>query len=133
MPAFANIADETARKWNHDRAETGYNDGVHFTAPGGRFAPNAWGLYDLHGNVAEWCLSTYKPYPYTATDGRDDPATPGEKVVRGGSWNDTLKLATSAARWRYLPYKPVYNVGFRVVVPATIRDVLAAAGKSPAD
>jgi formylglycine-generating enzyme required for sulfatase activity len=130
MPAFANIADETARKWNHGRAETGYNDGVHFTAAGGHFAPNTWGLYDMHGNVAEWCLSTYRSYPYSATDGRDDPANPGQKVVRGGSWNDTLNQATSASRWRCLPYKPVYNVGFRVVFPASVQDKIAAIEKS---
>jgi len=126
MQAFANIADETARRWNHGRAETDYNDGVHFTGAGGQFAANVWDLHDLHGNVAEWCRSTYRPYPYNADDGRDDPATPGEKVVRGGSWNDTLRMATSASRWRYLPYKPVYNVGFRVVFPADERKVLAA-------
>jgi formylglycine-generating enzyme required for sulfatase activity len=127
MPAFANIADETARKWNHGRAEQGYEDGVHFTGAGGRFAPNAWGLYDMHGNVAEWCLSTYKPYPYSMADGRDNPMTPGAKVVRGGSWNDTLRFATSASRWRYQPYKPVYNVGFRVILPIREQQVVASA------
>jgi formylglycine-generating enzyme required for sulfatase activity len=38
------------------------------------------------------------------------------KVVRGGSWNDTARYATSASRWRYHAYQPVYNVGFRVAV-----------------
>ena len=123
---FANLADETARPWNHGRAETGYNDGVSFTAPGGQYPPNAWGLYDMHGNVAEWCRSIYRPYPYDPRDGRDDPSAPGMKVVRGGSWNDTLKFATSASRWRYQPYKPVYNVGFRVVVEADAPEVAAA-------
>ena len=116
QPAFTNIADETARRWNHDRAETGYNDGVHFTAPGGRFPANPWGLCDMHGNVAEWCLSTYQPYPYRTDDGRNSPDATTLKVVRGGSWNDPLRLATSASRWRYSAYKPVYNVGFRVVL-----------------
>jgi formylglycine-generating enzyme required for sulfatase activity len=112
---FANIADETARRWNHDRAETGYDDGVHFMAPGGRYDPNAWGLYDMHGNVAEWCLTAYQRYPYRAGV-YDDLTAHSAKVVRGGSWNDTLRFATSASRWRYLPYKPVYDVGFRVVL-----------------
>jgi formylglycine-generating enzyme required for sulfatase activity len=125
MPAFANLADETARVWNHGRADAGYNDGVQFTGVGGRFAANAWGLHDMHGNVAEWCLSTYRPYPYNASDGRDDPAGPGAKVVRGGSWNDTLRFATSASRWRYSSYKPVYNVGFRVALLPEDQDTLA--------
>jgi formylglycine-generating enzyme required for sulfatase activity len=116
--AFANIADETARRWNHGRAEEGYRDDCQFTARGGGFDANAWGLYDMHGNVAEWCLSAYRSYPYEASDGRNDPHAPGARVVRGGSWNDTLRFATSASRWRYEPYKPVYNVGFRVRVDA---------------
>ncbi len=124
---FANIADETARKWNHGRAQDGYNDGISFTAEGGRFAPNAWGLHDMHGNVAEWCKTTYRPYPYKPGDSRDGPADEGPKVVRGGSWNDTLRHATSASRWRYEPYKPVYNVGFRVVFEVQPQEVVATA------
>ena len=125
--AFANIADETAKSWNHGRAQAGYNDGVSFTAEGGRFAPNAWGLCDMHGNVAEWCRTAYRPYPYNAKDGRDDPSSPGMKVVRGGSWNDLLPYVTSASRWRYEPYKPVYNVGFRVVIETRGQEVIATA------
>ena len=125
--AFANIADETAKSWNHGRAQTGYSDGVSFTAEGGRFAPNAWGLCDMHGNVAEWCRTTYRPYPYRAEDGRDDPNGPGMKVVRGGSWNDLLPYVSSASRWRYEPYKPVYNVGFRVMIELDGPQVVATA------
>ena len=72
-------------------------------SPGGQFPANAWGLSDMHGNVAEWCLSTYRPYPYRADDGRDEPRPSGLKVVRGGSWNDTLRSSTSASRWRMSP------------------------------
>jgi formylglycine-generating enzyme required for sulfatase activity len=125
MTAFANIADETARRWNHGRAETGYQDGRHFTAPGGGFAANAWGLHDMHGNVAEWCSTVYRPYPYLAADGRDNLDAVGPRVVRGGSWNDTLRFATSASRWRYEPYKPVYNVGFRVLVQVSVTEPVA--------
>ena len=121
------LADRTAQGWNHGRAEPGYSDGVAFTAPGGRYPANAWGLRDMHGNVAEWCLSTFKPYPYNASDGRDERAAAGMKVVRGGSWNDTARHATSAARWRYEPYKPVYNVGFRVVFEAQPQGIVTAA------
>jgi len=89
-----------------------------------------WGLFDMHGNVAEWCLSTYRPYPYRSDDVRDDPHTPGLKVVRGGSWNDTMRSVTSASRWRYQPYQPVYNVGFRVLVKPKAKTIVAStAGK----
>ncbi|OVE82144.1 hypothetical protein BVY04_01795 [bacterium M21] len=93
------------------------NDGCFLQEQGGKFAANAWGLHDMHGNVAEWTRSVYKPYPYRATDGRNDTATgKGERVVRGGSWFDRPKLSTSSFRRFYRDYQKVYNVGFRVIV-----------------
>jgi formylglycine-generating enzyme required for sulfatase activity len=79
----------------------------------------------MHGNVAEWTLSTYRPYPFVAADGRDDATAPGKKVVRGGSWFDRPKRARASYRLAYDPWQPVYNVGFRVVIPA--QDRVAAA------
>ena len=83
-----NIADGSIAGWNYGRYEPNYGDGYYFTIPVGRTPANAWGLADMHGNAAEWCLSNYAPYPYDPRDGRDDPGLPGLKVVRGGSWND---------------------------------------------
>jgi formylglycine-generating enzyme required for sulfatase activity len=116
MKPFANIADESLAGWNHGRAESGYRDELTFSVPGGRFAANSWGLHDMHGNVAEWCRTSDRPYPYGDADGRNDLNGAEPKVIRGGSWNDTLQNATSATRWRYDAHKPVYNVGFRVVI-----------------
>ena len=99
-----------------------YSDGTMFSIPGGRYKPNAWGLCDTHGNVAEWTRTEYRVYPYAEEDGRnavrpeaDGRKSPGGIVVRGGSWNDTFRSCRSASRWHYLPCQPVYNVGFRVV------------------
>ncbi len=111
----ANFSDSTLRSWNWGRVEPSYSDGAQFSIPGGRYPPNAWGLHDMHGNVAEWTRSTYRSYPYDPSDGRDDGGSPGRKVVRGGSWNDLLRFGRSASRWRYAPHQPVYNVGFRVL------------------
>ncbi len=108
----ANLADEGLRDWNYGRAQTGYQDNVNYSASGGRFDPNAWGLFDMHGNVSEWTLSQYQPYPYK----REATEEGILKVVRGGSWNDRLSFATSASRWRYPAFQPVYNVGFRVLI-----------------
>jgi formylglycine-generating enzyme required for sulfatase activity len=127
MNNLCNIADTSIATWNYGRGEPGYSDGAQYSCRGGRYAANAWGLCDMHGNVAEWCLSTYKPYPYRTDDGRDDPATPGLKSVRGGSWNDTMRYVTSASRWRYEPYQPVYNVGFRVLLYPKPASAVAAA------
>ena len=75
----------------------------------------------MHGNVSEWTLSTYKPYPY-ASDGRDTRQPAGRKVVRGGSFYDRPERARSSFRLSYPPWQCVFNVGFRVVMldePAT--------------
>ena len=119
---FANLADSTLRflargdspQW-HPRIER-CDDGATVTNRVGRYQPNAWGLCDMIGNASEWTRSTYRPYPYDPRDGRDDPATAGQKVVRGGSWYDRPQRATASFRLPYQPWQPVYNVGFRVIV-----------------
>jgi formylglycine-generating enzyme required for sulfatase activity len=93
-----------------------FNDGGFVSAPVGSYQPNPWGLFDVHGNVWEWTRSSLRPYPYVGNDGRNDPAAPGKRVVRGGSWYDRPKRCRSAFRLAYQPYQCVFNVGFRVVM-----------------
>ena len=92
------------------------NDGDIVTANVDKHQPNPWGLVDMHGNVAEWTRSLYKPYPYRGDDGRDALDAEGMRVVRGGSFYDRPARGRSAFRWRYRTWQKVYNVGFRVVV-----------------
>ncbi len=94
---------------------TRFDDGGLVTVDVGSYCPNAWGLCDMHGNVAEWTRTAYRRYPYTPGDGRDDPSAEGRRVVRGGSWRDRPKRCRSAYRLSYHPWQAVYNVGFRVV------------------
>jgi len=95
-----------------------FNDGCKIMTKVASYAPNAWGLYDMHGNASEWTLSSYRPYPYNDADGRNDLGGAEKKVVRGGSWFDRPKRAKSSFRLAYQPYQPVYNVGVRLVIKA---------------
>ena len=91
------------------------NDGAIVTEPGERYRPNPWNLYNMHGNVAEWTLSAYEPYPYKPGDGRNEDSSGKLKVVRGGSFYDRPERGRSAFRLAYQPWQAVFNVGFRVI------------------
>ncbi len=99
-------------------ADTRFSDQSRVSAPVGTYAANPWGLCDLHGNVAEWTATAYRPYPYNSNDGREQPATADRIVVRGGSWYDKPDRCRSAFRQSYLPAQGVYDVGLRVVCDA---------------
>ncbi len=99
-----------------DLADRRFDDGACITARAGGRQPNAFGVADMHGNVAEWTLSTYRPYPYDAADGRNGVDALGERVVRGGSYLDRPARCRSAARYSFPAWQKVHNVGFRIVV-----------------
>jgi formylglycine-generating enzyme required for sulfatase activity/serine/threonine protein kinase len=88
------------------------------TPVGNLGAPNAFGLSDMHGNMAEWCLDGWhENYVGAPTDGTEwvDRADPNFKVNRGGSWDDGGEDCRSAVRHKYPPDVKVSSVGFRVV------------------
>lgn len=81
----------------------------------GSFQPNAWGFYDMHGNVGEWVWDYYGDYP---TEAQTDPVGPDSGVLRvnrGGGWNDFAKNLRSAYRATLPQDSAVFNVGFRLV------------------
>ena len=88
------------------------DDGSFLTVKGGCYKPNAFGLYDMQGNVSEWTKSDYLPYPYN----EKTKLTGTEKVVRGGSYIDAPKTSTAYFRKSYLPWQKVHNVGLRVII-----------------
>jgi formylglycine-generating enzyme required for sulfatase activity len=100
--------------------QANYNDNVERTTAVGSFAPNPWGLYDMHGNVDEWCWDWYNVY---SSKDQTDPRGPSERpertswerAVRGGSWDDHSEWLRSARRnWKFAD-DPRNTVGFRIV------------------
>ena len=85
------------------------------TSAVGSHAPNAWGLFDMHGNVYEWCLDSYGDYPSSAAT---DPFVTGGpyRVLRGGSWDGDPVDCRSAFRSGDVPGGRDFLVGFRVVL-----------------
>jgi formylglycine-generating enzyme required for sulfatase activity len=86
-------------------------------AKAGTYLPNAWGLYDMHGNVWEWCLDWYRIYPGTVTDPKG-ASSGSARVRRGGSWYQYADSSRSANRADFPPGNVGGNIGFRVALPS---------------
>jgi formylglycine-generating enzyme required for sulfatase activity len=82
----------------------------------GWFEPNRWGLYDMHGNMWEWCADWYGKYPTGMVVDPLGPANGSLRVLRGGSWDSNAQYCRSANRVSFDPASPGLNVGFRCVL-----------------
>ena len=92
-----------------------FDDGYADTAPVGSYPAGAspYGVMDMSGNVWEWTSTIIKPYPYNATDGREDPDKYAERVWRGGPWSNGYWWVRSSVRYRSIPSYWYVNLGFR--------------------
>lgn len=81
----------------------------------GTYAPNAWGLYDMHGNVWEWCSDWYAATSTAPATNPKGPGTGTKRVMRGGSWNNDAEYCRSAGRGSVDPENFNGVIGFRVV------------------
>jgi formylglycine-generating enzyme required for sulfatase activity len=110
-----NYADVSAKGLLNSYLTT-YNDGYPVTAAPGNFTANDLGIYDLGGNVAEWCHDYYSIYPYNAQRVDIDPSGPDtgkHRVVKGAGWKDA---GISALRLAYRDYNNTKrnDLGFRI-------------------
>jgi formylglycine-generating enzyme required for sulfatase activity len=81
------------------------------------YAPNSWGLYDMHGNVWEWCQDWYAEYPTRSVTNPTGPTTGSNRVIRGGCWSLNARYCRSANRVRDDPGNASVYLGFRLCAP----------------
>jgi len=109
-----NFADKnTSYNWSDKSVDDGYK----YTAPIGKYTPNGYGLYDMAGNVHEWCADWYHKGYYSSSDRRDPkgPSSGSSRVLRGGSWFHNPGGICVSNRDDGSPTRSLNNVGFRCV------------------
>lgn len=103
--SFGEMIGTNQANYNHEQ-----------TTPVGSYPANAWGLFDMHGNVSEWCQDSYGPYISSYLKDPQRRNSGENRVLRGGSWNNRPGRCRSAYRYERTPGYRLDYVGFRVVL-----------------
>jgi len=109
---FAWFRDNSARKT--DAGAVSQQADTWAPRPVGTKQPNGWGVYDMQGNVSEWCSTLYRPYLYDPKDGRESLTAPGLRVLRGGGFADSAESLDPAARHAERPQRRYRWNGLRL-------------------
>ena len=118
----ASIAEQFA--WTAENCDAG-------THPVGLKRPNAWGLYDVHGNVWEWCSDWFEPYPAAPLLDPVGPASSKYKVFKGGGWNQDVEYARASSRFMMSPSNGIHFVGFRLALGPVLSRPTQSSQPSP--
>lgn len=98
-------------KDNKNDGKGGYNDGPSAV---GMYIPNKWGIYDIHGNVSEWCLDNGKNAPIRNPKWGEDKVVEEQRVVMGGHWDDRFSRDQYSG-WTWPTDAKKWYIGFRIV------------------
>jgi sulfatase modifying factor 1 len=117
-PKAGNFADEALKKVFPEALAfiAGYDDGYAYTAPVGKYAPNGYGLYDMAGNVWEWCADWYDKDYYASSPGENPsgPSSGQDRVIRSGGWSpNCVRTLRAADRSGITPVSSGSSYGFR--------------------
>ena len=107
--------DQANYDGNHSYAGGPKGEFRETTTKAGTFPANPWGLYDMHGNVWEWCADLYSEYPKSDVRDPTGPATGDRRLIRGGCWINFPAVCRSANRGNIVPKSWNFHLGFRVV------------------
>jgi formylglycine-generating enzyme required for sulfatase activity len=119
LEEVANLADQAFARGGGglDKITEPWDDGTYGPTRVGRFVANSFGLHDVHGNVWEWCLDWFEPYPTDAVLRVDpvqlDAGRSSTKVERGGGFDSAASYARVALRFDLKPDSMGYNLGLR--------------------